>query len=240
MYDFSYKSYCKLLEQFLLRRYVSTSYTGFCGTHSEKLLLRHDIDINLQSCEKIFEIEVEYGFHATWFIQPNNGLYNPLSTEALRILNQIAQHHSLGLHIDPCFAGDAKGLEAYINKAYDFYSNYLPLEPIFSFHRPSKFIKNLNLDIDGFTNAYCDSFVKDFAYFSDSNRNCFWEQDLFWDALINRRSINLLIHPVWWGEISLTLEEILQRLERQVKQMTRQVLYNNVTCFQETLNDDLF
>lgn len=238
MYDFSYQSYSGLLEQFVLRRYQSTSYTQFNNNQRGKLLLRHDLDINLQSCKKIFEIEVDKGFHATWFFQPNNDLYNPLSSEAIRIFTSIDRHHSLGLHIDPSFAQDEKSMDAYINKAYDFYSNYLPLERVFSFHRPAKFLKDFNFEIPGFVNAYSNSFVKDFAYFSDSNRNTFWEKEFFWDALVNGHSVNLLIHPVWWGKVSLHPEGVLQKLEQNVKRMTRKVLCNNVTCFEETLHED--
>ena len=238
MYDFSYEAYSRLLEQFLCRGYISTSYTQFDTKNTGVLLLRHDIDIDIFSCERLSEIEVETGFHSTWFFQPNNDLYNPLSSQCLNILTNISKYHSLGLHIDPRFAQDVKGLEAFINRSYDFYSNYIPLEKVFSFHRPTKPLKNF--EIPGFVNAYNDTFFKEMVYVSDSNRRCFWEQERIWEAMGNGRSTNLLIHPIWWAEASLQPEAILSRLETVGKRMARAALNNNVTCFAEMLKKEVY
>ena len=213
MYDFSYKSYSKLLKEFLSRKYLSTSYTQHDNKNTGRLLLRHDIDISIFNCERLSEIEAENGFQATWFFQPNNDFYNPLSSQCLSILIKLSKNHNLGLHIEPWFSCNAKDLEDYVNKIYNFYSNFLPLQKVVSFHRPNRYLKNLNVEIPGFINAYSDAFVKEMVYVSDSNRRPFWEQERIWEAINNRRPINLLIHPIWWAEVSLQPEAILYRLE---------------------------
>jgi len=238
MYDFSYQSYSRLLKEFLSRGYLTTGYAQFDRQNRGVLLLRHDIDISVLNCEKLWEIEAENGIHATWFFQPNNAFYNPLSSQCLSILSKLSQYHSLGLHIEPCFGNDSKDLERYINQMYNFYSNFLPLQKVVSFHRPNRYCKNLNIEIPGFINAYSNTFIKEMVYVSDSNRRCFWEQERFWEAIYNRRSVNMLIHPIWWAERSLQPEEILSKLEDVGQSMARNVLRNNVTCFAEMMKGD--
>lgn len=235
MYDFSYKSYSKLLEEFLATGYRTTDYIQFDNKNTGRLLLRHDIDITVFNCERISDIEAEKGFRSTWFFQPDNAFYNPLSPRSLRVLTKLSKYHSLGLHIEPSFAQSAEGLTQFLNILYDFFSNFLPLEKVFSFHRPSKYLRELNIEIPGFVNAYSDIFTKEMVYISDSNRRCFWEQERIWNAMEKRSSINLLIHPIWWGEKSLNPEEILPRLELAGKRMARNVLSNNVSCFAEII-----
>lgn len=229
--DFSFASYERLLGLFEERGYSGAGY--FDQPQSERrLILRHDIDIDIFNCESMAQIEEAHGYSSTWFFQPNNDYYNPLSAQCMGILRRLSETHTLGLHIDPVLFPDAQQLEQGVQRLYDFYSQYLDIKKVFSFHRPAKYLEDPSAPLSGFVNAYSSRFMDSMTYVSDSNRRVFFEQDRIWDALESSRSVILLTHPLWWREESLEPEQLYEHLlERTGQNICRSALAGNITLY---------
>lgn len=229
--DFSLGAYGQLLAGLLDKGYRPRSF--FDDPPEEGgLLLRHDIDIDIFGCPQMAEIEESLGLSSTWFVQPNNDYYNPLSAKCLVILRSLAERHDVGLHIDPSMFGDAGQMAEGVGRMFEFYSRYIPLKKIFSFHRPAKYLSDMTLPVEGFVNAYDSRFTERMVYVSDSNRRPFANLDRFKDAARAGRSLLILTHPLWWHEISLEKDELLAHIAAQTeREICRRALAKNITLF---------
>ena len=68
-----------------------------------------------------------------------------------------------------------------------------------SIHHPSQEFIDSNDPVAGITHSYQDTFTtKDIFYFSDGRGLFRFGNPLESEAFENRRSIHLLIHPIWW------------------------------------------
>ena len=230
-FDFSFASYDRLLKLFQKSEYECVNYFDIPSSDS-KILLRHDIDIDIFNCKRMSELELGNSFSSTWFFQPNNDYYNPLSSECMRILRDLSEHHTLGLHIDPVLFPDAEQLERGVVRLYDFYSGYFDVKKVISFHRPAKYLKDPAASISGFVNAYDHIFLDSMTYVSDSNRREFFGQERIWEAYNSRRSVILLTHPLWWREDSLDREALYKRIcESAENNICRKALAGNITLY---------
>jgi hypothetical protein len=232
--SFSYQFYDQLLQDFSQNRYTSIDY--FCNEPStpRSLLLRHDIDINVFGALSMVEVEQKYNYISTWFLQPNNDFYNMLSTQCLSIFRQLNDAGCiLGLHIDPSLASDLDELADMVACMHQFYSRYIPLSRVFSFHRPAKFLTDFDITIEGFTNAYNSVFFKKMVYVSDSKRREFWLEPRLNLAMEEGNPICLLTHPLWWSDEEQTEAGVAQRMEcLAMERIARFSLKNNITNFQ--------
>src|SRR5262245_24675671 len=89
----------------LLRRLVSLGYqtTDFQGADPAKrhLVLRHDVDMTLESAVRMATVEAELKLPACYFVLVRNGLYNPFSGLATAAMQQLGGlGHEIGLHFD--------------------------------------------------------------------------------------------------------------------------------------------
>ena len=236
-FDFSFDSYDRLLRIFQTEDYKNGGY--FDSPKPKKhLILRHDIDIDIHNCAELSHIELSHGYSSTWFFQPNNDYYNPLSTKCVHILRDLSEHHTLGLHIDPSIFPDLNQLQQGIQKLYDFYSCYFDVKKVFSFHRPAKYLTDSSIYVDGFINAYDKRFMDITTYVSDSNRRAFFTQDRIWDAVDNGDSVILLTHPLWWHETSLEPDQLYKHLCASAqKNLCQSALAENITLYSSLADD---
>ena len=107
--NFSYGYYQYMLECALAANRQFLFFTEFDPTlHSHVVLLRHDIDISLQSAVKMARFEHSMGVKATYFIRLNSTFYNPFSQHEFPLLQEIINlGHDIGLHFDPSFYQNA-------------------------------------------------------------------------------------------------------------------------------------
>ncbi len=184
-----------------------------------KLYVRHDIDIFSENIMNMAQIEAYLGIKSTYFFQPNCEFYNMLSPSTLHTIDRITKMgHIVGLHVDTIGIKDEPSLIEYINSLYSFFSKYVDLSRIISFHRPPTFIIE-GFEIEGFINIYDKKYFKDIRYYSDSKRREF-EDKLFKDfANDSKTSIQLLTHPYWWDHIDLNLYEAWLRY-MEIKERT--------------------
>jgi hypothetical protein len=175
------------------------------------LYVRHDIDIFSENILNMATIENSLNIKATYFFQPNCEFYNMLSPFNLHIINKIYNmNHVIGLHIDVGDMDNKDELIDYINTMYSFFSKYIPLSKIISFHRPPTFIIE-GYEIEDYVNIYDKKYFKDIRYFSDSKRREFKHQLVESLEKDKTTSIQLLTHPYWWDHIDLNLYEAWRR-----------------------------
>lgn len=230
---FTLDEYDLLLGKLEKKDYQCISYFGEVK-RKRQILLRHDIDVDIFNCLKIAAIEEKHGFFSTWFIQIDNSFYNPLSVRARGILAQLAKKHMLGIHINPEFyeQGKTKEFEIFLDKTYEYYSEFIDLKRVFSFHRPAKYCNIREVEISNYINAYNPCYTKIMDYISDSNRRPFLEDEKIERAIENVHSINLLTHPLWWSASEMDLYEKYADIKEKAEQfLCREVLQNNITCY---------
>lgn len=221
MANFSYDYYRELLQTILsnfeLHRFseVPRALTTL-GHGQPKLLLRHDVDVSLSPALRMARIEAKLGIHANYFIMANSPLYSlrAISSRSM-LLNLIEFGHEVGLHFD-LHSGehDNQSETQYIEQEILLDCRYLesiiglPVRSI-SFHRPIPQLLRGPLVICNRINAYSEQLMT--CYISDSKGK--WRQGDPLTQLQNPEQplLQLLIHPIWWGDRHMPPEDRLQQ-----------------------------
>ncbi len=213
---FTFEQYKNIL-QTLLKYLKPATFDNYYTKNY--LYIRHDIDIFSENIVNMATVESALDIRATYFFQPNCEFYNMLSPFNLHIIEKIHNMgHVIGIHVDTIDIKDRDQLLSYINDMYSFFSNYLPIDRIISFHRPPDFIIE-GFSIDDFINIYDKKYFKDIRYFSDSKRREFEEELLKSLEKDHNTSVQLLTHPYWWDHIDLNLWESWRRY-MEIKERT--------------------
>lgn len=211
---FTYDGYIGLIN--LLKR------NGYmiCGYHDwmeqdRCVILRHDVDNDLQRALKMAEVEYEYGMRSTYFVLLTSNFYNLYSQKSRRTLNKIQDMgHTIGVHFDEKAyledLADVEKVKLNIRKELDIMSEILDREVAeFAYHRPSKWILDADICIEGAINAYGTKFFRRFKYLSDSRM--YWREPV--EKIIQSGEFPLfqiLIHPFWYHEKEMDIREILE------------------------------
>lgn len=226
--DFTFRHYKEIIEAAKANNFTFSFFTGLSRT--KRIYLRHDVDVSLKNALEIAKIEKEKDVCSTFFIRLHASFYNPIHFESLKIIKQIKDlGHQLGLHYDKKI-DKSFDLEQDIKAEYDYLNEHIPIEKVVSFHKPDKDV--LNLELREFINAYSPYFFNKIDYISDSNRelkkgcikqyikNCF-------------NNIQVLIHPIWWYEKTINLEQIYEKLLQNNKVQLKQELIKDIKCFKD-------
>jgi len=114
-----YKKFVSLLRE----AYTFTTFpegkkiTG--ETRQPLIIMRHDVDIDLEAAHRLSLLEKDLGIHATYFFMVRCPLYNVFSRQGAELVNAIlAAGHHFGLHFDCSLYEDisAENLSHYISK----------------------------------------------------------------------------------------------------------------------------
>ena len=180
-----------------------------------KLILRHDVDVSLKKALRMAEIEKDFGICATYMVMLNSPLYSLEDRIPHNILLQIIDMgHEIGLHFDldeedrnsNC---EISSVETKINSACRKLENIinLPLSSI-SFHRSQPQFFRGPLIVCDRVNAYAKELMD--WYLSDSKGR--WREGEPLPKLLkpNKPLLQLLIHPIWWGDKHMLPEDRLQ------------------------------
>ena len=161
------------------------------------IFLRHDIDLDPNYLKSFLNFYKEKKIKCNIFIMINSNTYNIFDEDNIKFINDIAKKHLVGFHLDSNITRnkDALSTTSLIKK-------YIKLSNSVSFHRPSQndLKKSLSKKM---LNTYNVKFTgkKFAAYVSDSGQKKNFHTKLI--ELTKRNSpIQLLIHPMWWQNIS--------------------------------------
>lgn len=217
--DFTYSHYERILDLVQKAEY-KTAFFNESYLHDRELIIRHDIDVDLDKAYQMAHIENKHNIRATFFIMLRSPFYNILDRSNSDFIRGILDlGHQIGLHFDETYY-DSNDMED-IKKNVDFEVRILKENfdtDIFavSFHRPSQFILQSDIKLkNDLINTYDRNFMKGFKYISDSRR--MWKDGClctFFDKAgtgCSAPRIQALVHPIWWADKSLGAQTAMDR-----------------------------
>ena len=199
---------------------VGYELIGFADVASDSLperalLLRHDVDYDPASAERMARIETEHRVRSTYFFQLDSPWYS-IETATPAIRSILDGGHWLGLHLDANrLAGDAEIAEGAGAGARELADRYSTEVSAVSFHMPGRNpVGHIELP-NGLLNTYAPRFFGEFGYVSDSNQD--WRGKDLAEVLRGgeHRRLQVLIHPIWWRESYSPMIEKLTEVAAQ-------------------------
>ena len=200
--DINIESYIDLMKLLNDNEYATVKYNEI-EMYDKYIIIRHDVDIDLNYAYKMALIEHQHSCKSTFFIMLHNPLYNTLTKDCILILKKILElGHSIGLHFDPTFY-DIKTENELINKVkyeVNTFSYFLNNKVNYiSFHQPLPEYLNKDYFIkDIFESVYNSKYFTDIRYISDSMGQ--WREESIIDLIRKNktRKIQFLSHPALW------------------------------------------
>lgn len=181
---------------------------------------RHDADVCVEAALRLAQLEAKLGLRSTYMLLIRSPFYDSRSARFREIVRElIALGHEVGLHFDiedypTPREWSTELVEQYIGEAADFLSAVAG-EPVrsFSYHRPVPQFLRGRTYVGGLVNAYATEFME--WYLSDSMGN--WREGEPLKQLLNPRAriLQILTHPIWWGDQHLCSEDRLEVFRRE-------------------------
>lgn len=192
--EFTYGAYLDFVDEARARGYQLTGFE-VAPPVKNALLLRHDVDTDLESAVHLAEVEQAHGITSTYFVLLTSPLYNPASAIGQLALHRILDMgHVVGLHHDPTISHaylrtDCERLQAVLGclvRAVSFHKptpEMLGADPLFTAPRRHTYERCFITDID-----YCSDSTGQWKHGPPQERESYREG----------RSMQLLTHPEWW------------------------------------------
>ncbi|MFC1848306.1 hypothetical protein ACFLXV_03235 [Chloroflexota bacterium] len=236
---FTYRYYEEFLHEF--RQYYQ--FTTFAeakrivGEVDDPLLImRHDIDMDLEAASHMAAIENSLGIKTTYFFMVRCSLYNIFSRIGAEQVRQMLDYgHHFGLHFD-CANYDhisSDNLDYYVSQECHLLEDFFgqSIEAV-DFHRPSKEVQS-GVQLRTVPNCYEESFRNLFEYFSDSRGIWRFGNPLESEAFFKRTHLHVCIHPIWWSEEPKDPIDCLVELVKRIGNRTERYLSQNCQVWGE-------
>lgn len=196
---------------------------------SKTLILRHDIDFDIKRAYQIAQLEYDLNIQSTFFFLLRSKSYNLFENDNLGIINNIQKMgHEVSLHFDPSIYLDYKsGLISEVQ----IFNNLLKKDlNIISLHRPNKFFLSGKSFNENISHSYEKKFFSDIEYISDSGGSFKYGHPLNSAAFKEKRSIQLLLHPIWWTtNEENSIEKLKKYLSNSNKELSNHISNNCLT-----------
>ena len=207
---FTYEAYKRLLCSLRDHGYEICGYDDW-QDKKRCVILRHDIDNDIEKALYLAGVEHEMGVKSTYFVLVSSDFYIVFSAangSRLRELSSLG--HAIGLHFDEVRYPEIKEPEdacVLIEKEARILSEAAgtPVTTV-SMHRPSKMMLGADLKIPGIINSYGQTYFKDFKYLSDSRRR--WREPV--EEIIEKEQydrLHILTHAIWYNESELDIHD---------------------------------
>ena len=207
--EFTYDAYFRFLDELRSAGYRVRGFDGpgeCTNPHDQVVLLRHDVDLDLDRAVALARLEHEHGISSSYFFLLTSPFYNPASASGRERVRAIAAlGHTVGLHFDATVhgavddpaefnrrcTGEAEQLEA-ISGA--------PVHAV-SFHRPPSLLVGGNAELTApRVHTYLPHYVREMEYCTDSTGAWRYGPPDERPAVARGEALHFLTHPVWWGE----------------------------------------
>ncbi len=164
---------------------------------AKQVIIRHDIDFDCALAYKMALVEHNLGIKATYFFLVTSESYNLAAAENQDYVNKImALGHSVSLHFDPTIYADFhKGFlieKAFIESLFNIKVS------VISLHRPSEFFQKFDYPIGEVEHTYLAKYFKEVKYLSDSTGIWRYGHPFDTEEFAQKKSLHILIHPIWW------------------------------------------
>lgn len=206
-HSFTYAHYRELLRAFTGKGYRFIGFTEAAGClrdHRPFVLMRHDIDFELESAMRMAEVETDAGITATYFFMIRTPHYNVFSepgSEAVRAI--LDRGHRLGLHFD-CAAYTDRNSVNELAEAGRVEADMLEqwfghAVEVVSYHRPSSLVLSGAPELSKpRVHTYMKEFTVPIYYVSDSRGRWAHGHPLESAAVQDGKPVHILVHPIWW------------------------------------------
>jgi hypothetical protein len=217
--DFTCSAYSAMLKRLLGEGYRFVTFpeaAPILKTGEPFVLMRHDIDFDLEKALKMAELEASLNVASTFFFMLRTTHYNVFSREGSAVVKSIlSSGHHLGLHFDCASYSDdsveelcaAASLEAEMLESW-----FGCPVGVVSYHRPNAAVLSGNPALSApRPHTYQSLFTGPIWYCSDSRGR--WPADApdKSTAFREKRPMHLLVHPIWWNEEPVGPYETLVR-----------------------------
>lgn len=200
--------------------------------------VRHDVDVSLARARRLAEREADWGVVATYHVMMSCPFYDLASRESRAALSAIQElGHEIGLHFHPPVDGElveVEAAEAAVEKACALFARSSGVDArSISFHLPAAALIGGPLLVAGRVNAYARPLLE--WYLSDSRAR--WREGEPLVSLDTPRAkhLQLLVHPLWWGEANappaLRLHELVEELASERNEspdVTSDLVYEHI------------
>jgi hypothetical protein len=223
---FTIHSYRNLLQTIKDRKYI---FSTDLDSAAKVLLLRHDVDFDLNLAHEMAIIENSLGVSSVYLVMISNPLYDIHSREAIISINEIKLlGHQIGLHYDPSisdycsFEDQFLILENAFEAEIKYYSHHQPT--IYGFNGELSYENKIDLNLH----------VKEFKYISDS---CMQPREDFFITLDAYTKVQLLVHPEFWMLNSVDLYDFGEKLKKLKQDKNNREIESMVSIMVETLSN---
>jgi peptidoglycan/xylan/chitin deacetylase (PgdA/CDA1 family) len=226
---FKYVQYLEYLKHIKSLRPITTMGKA-CGDND--VILRHDVDFDIDAAYRMSEIEASMGVRSTYFILITSDMYNPASAHNRALLQKMAaEGFEIGLHHDPSvdesihsFRKNISALEGIIDKRVKSVS----------IHNPTS--HGIYPEYKGYNNAYSKKYFSPDRYMSDSCM-CFRDKHPYkFIADTISVPVQILLHPIHYTDNGDSYPEIFARIIKKKIDTTDAELQVNRTYKKQITN----
>jgi hypothetical protein len=232
----TYRGYLEMVQRFSSAGYHFASFKEAPYLYESGrrfVLIRHDVDLDLEKALAMARLESECGIAATYFFLLRTEHYNVLAADSSRIIAEIlALGHRLGLHFDcAAYPGDygVEDVARACRRETEILQNWFhePVEAV-SFHRPSELVLAGAAALSApLPHTYQPFFFRQIHYCSDSRGRWRNSDPTQLDQFKQGHPLQILMHPIWWNDEPIKPYQCLSRfLERRQEALKRSVAAN--------------
>lgn len=213
--DFSASVYFQFLNDGLKRGcrfFALRDFAQASSLQGHTVLLRHDVDICLETALRMAQLENKAGVNSTYFVLLRSPFYNALSPRGGEILREICSlGHEIGLHWDGrLIPSEPEAARRTLRGEAELLSGVCGQEIVSAAQHFPTVSGRLDLSRDFKVDTYSPAFMEKFIYVSDSSMS--WRGRDLSDVARQPGHYQLLLHPVWWMYEGKNQEEKLAGL----------------------------
>lgn len=219
-------SYAELVRAFVSLDYACKTFDEFSPNRRD-LILRHDVDIDLDAAVAMAHVEQEAGWRSTYFVLLTSEFYNLLSKSGRATLCALCEMgHDVGLHFDPTAYDVVLDNESLIRKECDILEGLVGRAVrVIAPHRPGSACRQwlgASFSPAGRVHPYQPRFFLEAAYASDSRGYWAFGHPLDCPKLGEGRGLQLLTHPHLWLNDSTSDRDarIRDAMDRRIAEMS--------------------
>ena len=239
---FTYEAYKELINSLRNCGYEFANYHNW-NEINRPVILRHDIDNDIQKAVKLAAFEQYGGVESTYFVLLTSDFYNVFSKESHDGLMKIMDYgHTIGLHFDevryPDCDGDTGRVVEHILEESELLGRCIGRKvDVVSMHRPSKAVLEADLQIPGMINSYSQMFFEEFKYLSDSRRR--WREPV--EEIIESREyerLHILTHAFWYNDEEQDIHDSVRRFINAGNESRYRWMQSNITDLESIMRTE--